>query len=127
MTLANAALWQRAQGPLYMTVGVTSGQITTLPLDFENKFFVYTHTQFASYILYYASLYTTKLSFLLFFYKLGEKVRRQRIIWWSALVFVIVSYSISFGLVDFNCFVGPKSKALGKASNTQSITSCSPF
>lgn len=112
MTVANAAIWQAAVGPLYLTVGVTSNAIKP-PQDFEEKFFAYSHTQFASYILYYACLYTVKLSFLLFFRGLGRKIKRQRLIWWFALLFMIASYAVSFSLVDFTCLVGPKATALG--------------
>ena len=113
MTLANAVIWQVTVGPLYLTIGVVSGQITSPLQDFVPKFFAYSHAQFASYMLYYASLYLTKLSFLLFFRKLGNKVKRQRVIWWSALLFVIASYAVSLSVVDFRCLVGPKATALG--------------
>ena len=113
MTVANAAIWQAAVGPLYLTVGVTNSQITVPPSEFEENFFVTSHTGFASFILYYTSLYMVKASFLLFFRALGNKIKRQRLIWWAALLFMIASYVISCSLVDFKCFVGPKATALG--------------
>ena len=115
MTVANAAIWQAAIEPLYLTVAITSGQVAMPPPDYvTTTFFVYTHSQFATIVLYYTSLYTIKLSFLFFFRILGDKVRRQQIIWWSALAFVVAAYLITFSLLDFKCLVGPKSKAIGK-------------
>ena len=124
MTLANAIIWQVNVRPLYLTIGVASGQITSLPPDFLPEFFAYSHAQFSSSILTYASLYLTKFSFLLFFRKLGNKVPRQRVIWWSALVFVIASYAVSFCVVDFRCLVGSKATALGWSESFCQLRIC---
>ena len=122
MTVANAAIWQGAIEPLYLTVGITSGQVATPPSDYATTtFFVYTHSQFATIVLYSTSLYTTKLSFLFFFRILGDKIRRQQIIWWSALAFVVAAYLITLGLLDFRCLVGPKHKAIGNPQILQLI------
>lgn len=124
MTLANAIIWQVTVEPLYLTVGLVSGQITSPPQDFISKSFTYLHAQFSSYVLYYTSLYLTKFSFLLFFRKLGNKVKRQRVIWWSALLFVIASYAVSFGISDFSCLVGSKAAALSWSESSCQLRIC---
>ena len=123
MTLANAVVWQMNTGPLYLTIAVNSGEIITLPLDFDEKSFAYLHAQLTSYVLYYTSLYITKLSFLLFFRRLGERVRRQRVIWWSTLFFVIASYAVSFSILDFRCLAGSDAEALGDSGPCKSVVS----
>ena len=58
MTLANAVIWQVTVGPLYLTIGVVSGQITSPLQGFVPKSFIY-------YMLNLPLIYFTMLAFTL--------------------------------------------------------------
>lgn len=57
-------------------------------------------------ILSNIGLWTIKLNFLTFFYRLGHQIRIYRICWWVALV-VVASCGITvMGLIPYNCLFG---------------------
>ena len=97
MNLANAALWQKAVNNLYAVVAVDSVQRSLPPL----------HSFFVSHLLYYTALWSIKLSFLLFFRKLGIDIRRHMILWYCVLGYTVASYVICLGTIDYKCFVEP--------------------
>ena len=104
MNLANAALWQKTANELYAVIAVDNVQRSLPPL----------HSIFTSYLLYYTALWSIKLSFLLFFRKLGIDIRRQRIFWYCVLGYTVASYIICLGTIDYKCLVEPG--GLGKCS-----------
>ena len=114
--VANAALWQLRIKDLYLSVGVASGQIPlkSLPTDSLADGTDFLHATFASYVLYFTSLWSVKISFLLFFRKLGNRVRSQRILWWSVSAINIVAYFVCLGLIDSQCLLAPSKSQIGK-------------
>ena len=107
MNLANAALWQKTANKLYAVIAVDNVQRSLPPL----------HSILTSYLLYYTALWSIKLSFLLFFRKLGIDIRRQRIFWYCVLGYTVASYIICLGTIDYKCFVEPG--GLGKRSSNR--------
>ena len=63
------------------------------------------HLLVGTWILSFTALWLVKFSFLLFFRKLGDHVRRQNILWWAVLGFTSASYVICIGLVASNCSI----------------------
>ena len=113
MNLANAILWQVLVSDLYMSIAVASGQMLVLPTDFFSRIYIFIHSELASLFLFTTGLWAIKVSFLLFFRGLGNKIRRQRIIWWCALGFTAASYPVCLGLYDYRCLVRPDGASLG--------------
>ena len=113
MNLANAIVWQVLASDLYMSIAVASGQVLVLPTDFFSRIYIFLHSELASLFLFTTGLWAIKISFLLFFRGLGNKIRRQRIIWWCALGFTTASYPICLGLYDYRCLVSPNGSSLG--------------
>ena len=113
MNLANAILWQVLASDLYMSIAVASGQMLVLPTDFFSRIYIFIHSQLASQFLFTTGLWAIKVSFLLFFRGLGNKIRRQRIIWWCALGFTAASYPVCLSLYNYRCLVRPDGTSLG--------------
>ena len=56
-------------------------------------------------ILVYIGLWTIKVNFLLFFYRLGYQLPRFRIIWWIFLVIVLATGCIQIGVIQYDCML----------------------
>ncbi len=115
MTLANAVIWQHASGDMYLTLLISSGVSHVIPPDFLARMGVFLHALFASYLLFISTLWSIKLSFLVFFRKLGWHLRFQNILWWSVLVFTVVSYFASVALINFKCMLAREKVRMGEA------------
>jgi len=60
-----------------------------------------------SMMLLYTSLWCVKLSFLIFFYRLGPKlISNIKWHWWSVFCFTITSYGITFATAPYKCAFG---------------------
>ena len=104
-----AALWQWMESSLYLSIAVASGQVPLqrLPPNFTTEAEKFLHATFVSYSFFYTSLWSVKVSFLLFFRKFGNHIRSQRIIWWCVAAFTMASYFVCFGLMSTKCLIGP--------------------
>lgn len=104
MILANSIVWQYAKTGLYLLLNVQSGRQPPPP-DFAGKVEEYLHASIAILILFYSSLWCVKLSFLIFFLRLGRNVRWQNVIWWSVFVIVVASYFSVIGTIKWHCLI----------------------
>jgi hypothetical protein len=60
-----------------------------------------------SYMLMYTSLWSVKLSFLLFFYRLGPQlIRGIKWHWWGVTVFTLAAYAMTFTTYPYMCSFG---------------------
>ena len=114
--VANTVIWQVEIRELYLSIAVASGQIplTALPNGFLKQTEKFLHLTFASYFCYHTSLWSVKVSFLLFFRKLGNHIRSQRIVWWCVTAFTIASYCVCLGLDSTKCLLSSSESELGK-------------
>jgi len=117
LALVNAAIWQARAKQLYLGISLSSGHTRVFPLDLPDQIEKFLHAILAAYLVQYTALWCVKLSFLFFFRGLGRNIRVQRIIWWSTLAFLISSYAVCIGTVDYRCLA---------AGFTQSISTSSP-
>ncbi|KAI4166774.1 MAG: hypothetical protein LQ343_007756, partial [Gyalolechia ehrenbergii] len=92
--LINVVLWQTGADSLYEYIAVTSRQLWPPPLGFEHRFEVFLRKDAATLILFYTGLWSVKLSFLLFFKRLGQNVRHQGKIWWVVLAITVAAYIV---------------------------------
>lgn len=104
MLLATAILWQTVIHDLYEQYAVASGR-TAFPSDFVAGETHLMHTLAPLLVLFYTCLWAVKLSLLLFFQRLGSKVKGQRIWWWSILVITVLSGAACIGNVHWSCFL----------------------
>ena len=54
-------------------------------------------------IMYYTSLWIVKLSFLIFFRRLGQNVRGGGIWWWCVTGFTVATWATCIGSLDIQC------------------------
>ncbi|KAI4225319.1 MAG: hypothetical protein L6R36_003984 [Xanthoria steineri] len=106
LLLGSAVLWQFISPNLYDLFAVTSGEKPLTP-DFisENADFLRSITPFS--LLFYSCLWTVKLSFLLFFRRLGLNVKGQKIWWWCVLTITVLTWIATVADHDYKCSLRP--------------------
>ena len=115
LILISAALWQDMVDYLYLIFAVTVGAVQP-PADLMNVVNQYTHRTVAVSFLNLFSLWSTKTSFLIFFYKLGNNARGHHVVWWTATIACFIGLAISIGVQNYKCIIGPPAEALGKVA-----------
>ena len=113
LSVANSAIWTATSKELYFTLDLATGRLTKMPPDFLQRLERLLSCYLASYILGYASLWSIKISFIVFFRKLGEKLQSQRIAWYAVLGFCIASFAVCFGTVDYRCLTSKGMNIIG--------------
>lgn len=63
------------------------------------------HGVFAQAILCVTGIYAIKMSFLIFFYRLGHHITKYLVLWWIVAIITIASYGITMGLVEYKCML----------------------
>lgn len=113
MLLISAVIWQTQQTAMYRQFAISAGTIIPTPemLKAERKLL---HTELAVIVMYFTSLWIIKLSFLVFFRRLGQKVKGQKIWWWCVLLFTIGTWGLCIGVINFDCLVRPLDYIEGK-------------
>ncbi|KAL8962936.1 MAG: hypothetical protein Q9183_005076, partial [Haloplaca sp. 2 TL-2023] len=106
LLLASSALWQVQSVNLYDLYAVQSGE-KPLTLGFidTNTQLLRSLTPFA--ILFYTCLWVIKLSFLLFFRRLGLNVRGQKMWWWCVLVITVLTWVATIADNNYKCSLEP--------------------
>lgn len=102
--LTNAITWQTYAPHMYYIMRVSAG--LELPNEnFANLAQSYFKFTVAVIILFYSALWSIKVSFLLFFKRLGTNVRGQRIIWWPVFGITLATYFACIGTIQYSCLV----------------------
>ena len=102
--IANAITWQIHIGKLYYTMNVAAGLELPGP-DFVSESQSYFKSTVAVIILFYSSLWSIKISFLLLFKRLGTNVRHQKVLWWPVFGFTLATYFACIGSIQYPCLV----------------------
>ena len=79
-----------------------------------------TYQSLAVWLCFYTGLWAVKISFLLFFKRLGQNVASQQILWWCVFVFTVVAYVISMGDMPYTCLADSFDKFM-RDCNTESF------
>lgn len=104
LVIITAILWQWAVRDVYYVLNVAAG-LAPVQADFAERIFRGLMVSLIVQLFFYTSLFVVKLSFLLFFRRLGSKVRGQGLAWWPALALSVVCYLVSVGDVQYDCSV----------------------
>jgi hypothetical protein len=126
LALVNAAIWQARAKQLYLGISISSGQTSVLPLDLLDQIEKFLRAILAAHLVQYTALWCVKLSFLFFFRGLGRNIRVQRIIWWSTLAFLISSYAVCIGTVDYRCLAAGLTQSISQSISISSPSSSWP-
>lgn len=113
MFFASAVIWQWQQTAMYEIFTLSSGTVIPTP---EQSAAVRTsfRAQFVIISIYYTSLWIIKLSFLVFFRRLGHNVRGQKIWWWCVTALTIATWATCIGTTEFKCFLRPLDYIFGR-------------
>ncbi|KAJ4346702.1 uncharacterized protein N0V89_010634 [Didymosphaeria variabile] len=81
------------------------------PTDFDPNLLVYVRKYSYGvnicYMLMYTSLWCVKLSFLLFFYRLGPRlIQGMKWHWWGVAIFTMLAYGATFATYPYMCSFG---------------------
>ncbi|KAI1373951.1 hypothetical protein F4677DRAFT_427726 [Hypoxylon crocopeplum] len=105
--LGTAIIWSVLGSNLYLTLdSISQDDGLSDPMNLMNlldKTGTALHANLASFILMWTCLWSIKLSFMAFFYGLGNRIKSQRILWWAVLAFVAASYLVCIGVLDYQC------------------------
>ena len=116
LVVVNAVIWQRWVQPLYLAIGIASNRVPleSAPADLLSDVIHSLHTNFVFYYSFFTALWCIKISFLLFFQRLGNHIRSQRILWWCVLAYTMAAYCVSLGLVSYvKCLLGSSLSQIG--------------
>ncbi|KAK3331781.1 hypothetical protein B0T19DRAFT_456129 [Cercophora scortea] len=61
---------------------------------------------FAQAILCWVGIYTIKMNFLVFFFRIGRKLREYLIFWWVVTAVTAGSFIVTIGLLNYKCING---------------------
>lgn len=102
MLLATAIIWQIVYPTVYLQYAIADGTAPFQP-GFLAREATFLHVWVALLILFFTCLWCIKLSFLLFFRRLGHNVRGHKVWWWCVLVATIATWAACVGDVQFDC------------------------
>lgn len=114
LLLTNTVLWQVGKKAMYENIAVSSGQLFPPPVNFAHNSEQYLRRSVAVIIFFYTSLWAIKLSFMIFFKRLGQNVRHQNVVWWTVLAITAASYFACLGDINYKCLVSSFSYLSGK-------------
>lgn len=99
--VSSAILWTIFGDNLYITLDSVQN-ILDIPVFLE-KSGLSLHANLANYVIVWTSLWCVKLSFMAFFRSLGRHIKAQRYLWTGVLVFILASYFVCIGVLDYRC------------------------
>lgn len=103
MLLASAIIWQCISKNMYQALYIASGVSLSIPPTFIEDSQTYLRGMLAIILLFQSGLWSVKISFLLFFRRLGENVSGQKVHWWIAFAFTLATYFVGIGTIQYNC------------------------
>ena len=104
--MTNTLIWQMSKNDLYEIIAVDSGQLYPPPVDLPERAQAYLQRSVAVIAFFYSGLWAIKLSFMLFFRRLGQNVRNQKILWWTILVMLVATWLACLGTIEYRCLLG---------------------
>ena len=103
MLFINTVLWQSDVDDLYENIAVSAGQLFPPPTELPHNTERYLRRSIVVIVLFYTGLWSVKLSFLIFFKRLGHNVRHQSILWWFVLIVTVASWVTCLGTIEYHC------------------------
>ncbi|MCJ1271129.1 hypothetical protein MMC22_011028 [Lobaria immixta] len=114
LALASAIVWQIFAKYMFQMLAVAYG--SPPGPNFATQFEHYSKSSAAVVILFYSTLWAIKISFLIFFKRLGKNVTRQNLLWWPIFGFTMATYFASIGAIPYSCFMDSLDEVLRNCS-----------
>lgn len=102
---------------MYQLLAVTNGQLWPPPTNFGKDTEKFAKGSLVVFVFFYTSLLAVKVSFLLFFKRLGQNVRWQKFLWWCVLAFTVTTYLVSIGIIPYRCLAVGIEELLSQCSS----------
>ena len=102
--LAYAITMQIYAHKMYYTIAVAAG-LQIPGLDDASVAESYFKACAALLLMFYSALWAVKLSFLLFFRRLGQNIVGQRRVWWPVFILKVLLYIACIGAIQYPCLV----------------------
>lgn len=102
MKLVTNIIWQINVPVLYEYLAVIGGK-KSFDVSFINRATAILRTGVLLNVLFYSALWLVKLSFLMFFRRLGSKVKGQKIWWWCILVLTVLAWVACIADFQYKC------------------------
>ncbi|KAL9117963.1 MAG: hypothetical protein Q9187_005497 [Circinaria calcarea] len=112
LLLTYVIVWQEYADDLYLVVRVSTG-VEAPPVDIFSRIKRWLLVQIFHIVLSGFCLWAIKLAFLLFFRRLGQNVRHQKFIWWSVLIWNIITFVVWMGIVKWSCIATSPERTIG--------------
>ncbi|KAI8634024.1 hypothetical protein F5Y19DRAFT_197042 [Xylariaceae sp. FL1651] len=120
LVLLTAIVWNFITPYLYEFFSVeTSGEIP--PPFFVMHTEQYYTGQLIILVFFYTSLWSVKLSFLMFFNRLGENVAIHRYHWWPVFALTVATYVVCIGAIQYKCLARPLEEIVANCSSAANI------
>lgn len=107
LLLATAIMWQFVSQYWYQIQEVASGHLYPPPATYIADSERYLRMSVPIIAFFYTGLWSVKLSFLLFFRRLGNKVRGQKLHCWIVTAFTLATWCTCIATIHYNCLVSP--------------------
>lgn len=104
LLLTSAIIWQTQQTSMYTQFRLSSGNVVPTPeiLAAERTFL---RTEVATIFMFYTCLWSVKISVLIFFRRLGQKVKGHRVWWWCVLALTVATWATCIGDIQYPCLL----------------------
>lgn len=106
---------------MYQELVITSGESSIIPPTFEADTELFVRGYLALFIFYFSGLWSVKISFLLFFRRLGNKVSGQKPHWWFVLPFTLATYLVAIRTIPFDCLTRPFEEIVTNCTDEKAI------
>ncbi|KAF2464467.1 uncharacterized protein BDR25DRAFT_155748, partial [Lindgomyces ingoldianus] len=107
MSLGTAITMKLTSKFMYQLEYVRVGILWPPPTSFMSDTEKYFKGTIAQGVLFYTGLWAVKFAFLIFFWRLVNKVQSLRVYWYAVLAFTVLSYAAVFAATDWRCIASP--------------------
>lgn len=104
--LGTSIIWQIRVPLLYEYYAVMAGN-RPYEASYIDKQTIFLRTMVPLSILFYSSLWLVKVSFLMFFSRLGWKVKGPKIWWRCILIVTVLTWVACIATIDYQCLLNP--------------------
>jgi hypothetical protein len=102
LLLMSVCIWSMTIDSMYELYYVSAGM--ALPsANFTHNSHRFLVGANVAWVMFYIGLWSIKLSFLVFFYRLGNQIRTYQILWWVIFGFTIASGLACIGTIQYHC------------------------
>ncbi|KAF2806679.1 uncharacterized protein BDZ99DRAFT_448126 [Mytilinidion resinicola] len=120
LLLVSACIWDMTIDGMYEVTRVSAG-LQQPSANFQHNAHRFLVGSNVALVMFYVGLWTIKLSFLVFFYRLGNQIRRYQIMWWIVTAFTIASGLACVGSIQYHCLSDPFEKVYMNCSKDSAI------